>query len=1264
MSSLIVVPQTDVSAATKKKNIKVTGISFERAGTGKITLYKGQSYILGTTVSPSNATKKSVKYSLNKKNIVSVTAKGKVKALKNGSVTLTATAKDGSKKKAKLKITVVDKKKITKVKTMKATGKTIELIAGRSAKLGVTMKPAKASNKNLLYKSNKKKVAVVSSNGMVTAVKKGNAKITIQTLDGTKKKTTVKVKVTPEILVSQITLNQSDVSIMQGNGITLAASVLPSNATNKNVIWTSSNPAIASVNAYGTVSALSVGQTVITATAEDGSGKSASAVVTVTKKVIPVTSVYLPSNAYVNQGKSKKLDITIRPYNATDKTVIWTSSDNGIVTVDANGYVTGISRGAATITAHCGEKTDTCQVTVNGSVNISFDSQGGNEIAPISSFERSVISEPVPLREKYVFKGWYMERECINKFDFSQPLAYENITLYAKWEEEYVTLDITQKDAEITEIHPSLAGIFSTNGNIKSISYTIKDTASLEGEVKVSGMAVVGNDTWEISKLELSPGENVITVKADTYSGSTDEKIIILSYNRGLLNTAPDIKDICGVKIEEDGTISIPETADDTSTEESGSPYVKNRLIIYFEENIETDRKAEILTKIGATEIGSLNTIQMCQVELPTGYENMEDLEAYVEELCDSYSEIVSAEPEWIIIEPENKIYNDTWNLADWDVNNPADENWWAEAVNAPLAWEYADQMTPVRVGIIDNGFDTEHEDLNIHFSNSARKTENSKEKHGTHVAGIIGANADNGKGITGLAWMNQVYGYDWEPAEKQNWTTSTKIQDLYIEAIEDGCKVVNMSLGTSGNLKNNKKKFTKYRTKSWGRSASIALGKLLEKGFDFVVVQSAGNGAKDLMGVDAINNSHFASINENNCYESDEVSKKDIMNRILIVGAAEQKDTGYQQTSFSNGGSTVNIAAPGKDIYSTLPDNGYGKLSGTSMAAPIVTATASMVWAVNDQFSGEEVQEILLTKTDKVAYDNTDSANTSGDFPMVNAGLAVEEAINRGGTVKGYFSNAVNGKRIQASYVIHKETAEGEIVGNENGYTSDEDGEFEISNLRAGTYVLEINAEGYVTNYAAIEVPIRGEVNMGTISLTKEIDPDAYRIVLTWGEEPEDLDSHLRAVDSSGEDVHIYFNNEYDDSANLDWDDTTSYGPETITITDFKELSGIRYAVHNYTDADANSDDPEAIRLANSEAVVKVYRGSSLLKTYEVPKNIKGTVWTVFSISGNGEILDINSMGYQSSASRVLGTSNAYDEEDYDSYMRGAKVSDEKKYR
>ena len=160
---------------------------------------------------------------------------------------------------------------------------------------------------------------------------------------------------------------------------------------------------------------------------------------------------------------------------------------------------------------------------------------------------------------------------------------------------------------------------------------------------------------------------------------------------------------------------------------------------------------------------------------------------------------------------------------------------------------------------------------------------------------------------------------------------------------------------------------------------------------------------------------------------------------------------------------------------------------------------------------------------------------------------------------------------------------------------------------------LLIIKKNGY-SNLVA-KCPCKGM----TYALSPEMkNLDGVRIVLNWGAKPEDLDSHLVYPNN-----HVYFSEKEGNDANLDVDDTTSYGPETITIQRKKDGQRYVYAIHNFSDR----ENPNSDNLSKSNAVVFVYIGKTLVRTYYVPKNQQGNLWTIFAINESGEFIDYNTI-------------------------------------
>ena len=219
------------------------------------------------------------------------------------------------------------------------------------------------------YISDNTSVAIISY-GRVKGVAEGTANITVSVADSNYKPEQVTLQVTvseKKIEITEVLLNKDAETLTEGDTITLSAEVLPYDTTySKNVSWSSSNEAVATVSADGTVTAKSAGTAIITATSENG--MTASCTITVEKKLIPITEVCLDKNsATLTEGDTATLTATVLPENTTySKDVSWSSNNSEVAAVDANGTVTAKSVGTTIITATSENgKTASCTVTVN-----------------------------------------------------------------------------------------------------------------------------------------------------------------------------------------------------------------------------------------------------------------------------------------------------------------------------------------------------------------------------------------------------------------------------------------------------------------------------------------------------------------------------------------------------------------------------------------------------------------------------------------------------------------------------------------------------------------------------------------------------------------------------------------------------------------------------------------------------------------------------------------------------------------------------------
>ena len=241
----------------------------------------------------------------------------------------------------------------------------VSLYVDSTITLRATVKPSDADNQNVAWESDNTSVATVSNSGVVTAVANGTATIIVTTQDGGHRATAIVTVSTPTVSVTGVVLNHSAVTLYVGANEMLIATVAPTNATNQNVIWSSSNPAIATVDTNGRVTALTAGITTITAVTDDGS-HSATCVITVTP--MSVTGVTLDrSTLQIFLGEaSETLTATVLPTNATNRNVTWSSNNSAVATVNANGVVTAVSVGTAniTVTTEDGNFTATCIIEV------------------------------------------------------------------------------------------------------------------------------------------------------------------------------------------------------------------------------------------------------------------------------------------------------------------------------------------------------------------------------------------------------------------------------------------------------------------------------------------------------------------------------------------------------------------------------------------------------------------------------------------------------------------------------------------------------------------------------------------------------------------------------------------------------------------------------------------------------------------------------------------------------------------------------------
>ncbi len=258
---------------------------------------------------------------------------------------------------------------------------------------------------------------------------------------------------------------------------------------------------------------------------------------------------------------------------------------------------------------------------------------------------------------------------------------------------------------------------------------------------------------------------------------------------------------------------------------------------------------------------------------------------------------------------------------------------------------------------------------------------------------------------------------------------------------------------------------------------------------------------------------------------------------------------------------------------------------------------------------------------TKMILISNDTASTISLDSISMVSGYSGDEDCRIEGYVRDFATGQIVDQQLKLYLRRGLNSTTGRII---KTFTLNEDGLFRFY-VPAGNYTIEVKDPRFLVSdrekYLTTHFNVTASSNLNTIQqsfyVSRSKSDDQIRIVLTWGNSPSDLDSHLVGPSASGTSkFHTYYSNKtysyknkkYDD---LDLDDTTSYGPETTTI--YKRLLNGTYSfyVHNYT----NRDSWYSSALSNSGATVKVYYGQSSkeVATFLVPRNKIGTLWHVF---------------------------------------------------
>ena len=424
------------------------------------------------------------------------------------------------------------------------------LTEGDEITLTATVNPDNATNKNVIWKSSDKSVATMSD-GKVIALKAGVATITVTTEDANKTAACQVTVVSKVIPVAGVSLDKTSIELIEGDEVTLVAKINPDNATNKNVLWNSSNNNVAIVS-DGKVVALKAGTSTITVTTEDGN-KTAACEVRVIAEAVPVAGIRLDKNsAEMYVGDQIMLTATVTPENATDKSVIWSSSDTDVATV-SEGNVTALSVGYTTITAKSGNSEVKCYITVNP-IDVTSISLDKTAVSLLIGESVTLTATVVPENATDKIVTWSSSNNNVATVTNGKITAVSvgNATITAQIggiksecsvtvnpiEVTSITLDCTSLTLEVGLTTPLFATVLPENATDKTIIWSSSDTNIVEllewnNHEYVTAISV--GEATITARIGDIKAECVITVKPIEVTGIT------LNYESAVLSAGESI---------------------------------------------------------------------------------------------------------------------------------------------------------------------------------------------------------------------------------------------------------------------------------------------------------------------------------------------------------------------------------------------------------------------------------------------------------------------------------------------------------------------------------------------------------------------------------------------------------------------------------------------------------------------------------------------------------------------------------------------------
>ncbi len=1111
--------QADLSALTVQAASKTAAKSVT-LNYSSYTLKKGKKVTLKAKVSPSKAKNKKISWSSSKKTVAPVSKKGVVKGLKKGKATITATVK-GTKAKARCKITVG-----TPAAKVKVTSETsLILTVGQTSAVKAFVEPKKASNKKLTYKSSKEEVASVSTQGVITAKAEGTATITVKAADGSGKKASVSVTVKS---ASGTKVEVTSIKIEQANNLTVSwdpasptkldATVVPANAADKTVTWSSSNEGVAKIDrASGVITPVKAGTAVMTAAA---GGKTAGITV-----IVPAVSLekvsFDPDTVRLEEGEIKALTPVFTPAWAKGVELEYSSTNIRAAVVDEDGVVTAVAPGEATIKAvpKNGGGTGTCRVIV---------------VRPVTgvAFEKDTY-----------------EFEAGIRVPLSVTVTPEDATdrsvVFSVDKEEIAVIDEASGYLETKQAGTVKVTAVTADGGLKATA-TVRVTAP-----RLSGIYL------DDSLTALAPGETAQLTAAAIPQAAELSEVTWESLDPAVATVA-------------DGTVTAVAKGETTITASAGGTQASCTVVVGSIKRAGSFKELEsALADENLYDGILLETQESGEFVIPSG--TYSDTALIVDaKNATVTNEAVFGHIQLLAVSGDTWIEKATGNTIDVS----ADKAHIVVAESADTAIEIGQKASSVfienngtieKVAVRSNGF------LKLLGNNV-----------NIIPVDVVGAGAKIETSIPVAVSTQQVIFLHLLPGAES--ATSVEIPDERVMPYITGVGIVPVTRRDTNTTTDVVAEYAPV-TEIPGTTQSGAVAGIV----------------KDML-EQPIESAVIYAIPYTLAFDGNQLQ--------AAIEAAERQEMCYITTTDSDG------------TYET-PRLSYGNY------VMIVKADGKKSY-----FQTLTVTEAKINAESIMLVEDTDAtSDIEGILKDAATGLPVAEGISlhiRQG------ANNVSGEIIQT-------------------VLTDEDGAYRFSGLPCGSYCIQIEDTREVEEpYVRITynvVVLANTTVQSNMSVSKYVEGDQIRFVLTWAEEdtvnnsvPSDLDSHLVGPTLDKKDkFHVYFSDgtyyEQDKDGesikyvDLDVDDIDYEGPETVTV--YNKVDGLyHYYVYDFSD----QGDEQNMRLATSKAVVKVYIGTRCVATYHVPYEM-GTLWDVCTYdSATNIITPVNTVYYFEGSSETVG--------------------------